>query len=456
MLHDLHWIAAHIGCTPLLDITPPEFPSKVIAKAEYCNLTGSVKDRAAFWMLREGLKSGELSASKRILEATSGNTGIALAVLGRLLGYQTTLVMSPQASRDRKEILRSAGAEVIFSNASEGSNGALLKALSLYNKDPDTWFWPNQYYNPANYLAHRATADEIFADTKGTVTHFVSATGTGGTAVGVSKRLHELKPAVQVISVEPAEELHGIEGTKHMATESVPVITVRDTKLTGIFQANRSLIDRTVFVKTEDAYDGINRLAALGLFAGLSSGANYIAACRLAEEAPGSVVVTVLPDSSDRYLSEAPWDAAYFGIAMPHTVSQAIWRHFEKTYPHEGCGLLFGRLDSHGKRQILVFEPLENLNRERAVDRYEINPKEMMGLERKHRADGLRVRGIVHSHPDHPPVPSAFDLEAAWEDLSYIICSVVNGCIVSMKSWALVDPAEEKRFREELIRITGA
>ena len=456
MIRDLHWIADHIGSTPLLDVTPTGSSSKVLAKAEFHNLTGSVKDRAAFSMIREGLESGGLSGSKRILEATSGNTGIGLAVIGKLLGYQTTLVMPPQVSRDRKEILRSAGAEVIFSNASEGSNGALLKALSLFEEDPDAWFWPNQYYNPANYLAHRATADEVYADTKGTVTHFVAATGTGGTVIGSSKRLRELKPNVQIMSVEPEEELHGIEGTKHMVTESVPVISVRNMTMTGIFQANRSAIDRTLFVKTDDAYEGINRLAALGVFAGISSGANYMAACRVAEETPGSVVVTVLPDSSDRYLSETPWDAKFVDISVPGTVSQAMWRHFQQAYPHEGCGLLFGRLDSRGKRTIHAFEPLINMNRERAVDRYEINPKEMMGLEKKHRADGLRVRGIVHSHPDHPPVPSAFDLEAAWEDLSYIIFSVVGGCIVSMKSWALEDPAEEKRFREELIRITGS
>lgn len=455
MIRDIGWIADHIGNTPLLDVTPPGCPSKVLAKAEYRNLTGSVKDRAALAMIRGGIEGGGLSKSKRILEATSGNTGIGLAVIGRLLGYQTTLVMPPQVSRDRKEILRSAGAEVIYSGAAGGSNGALLKALSLFEENPDTWFWPNQYYNPANYLAHRATAEEVFADTRGSVTHFVAATGTGGTAIGVSKRLKELKPDVLVVSVEPAEELHGIEGTKHMATESVPDITVQGRRMTGIFQSNRTFIDRTAFVRTEDAYEGINLLAAGRVFAGISAGANYMAACRIAEETPGSVVVTVLPDSSDRYLSEAPWDAKYFDVSLPHAASVAMWRHFEQAYPHEGCGLLFGRLDGLGKREVLFFEPVENMNRERAVDRYEINPREMMLLEKKYRAEGLRVRGIVHSHPDHPPLPSAFDLDAAWEDLSYIIISVVGGCVVSMKSWALEIPSEEKRFREELIRITG-
>ena len=456
MVRDIDWIAQHIGSTPLLDVTPPGLHSKVLAKAEYRNLTGSIKDRAAFAMIQEGLKNGMLSGSRRILEATSGNTGIGLAVMGKLLGFQTTLVMPPQVSRDRKEILRSAGAEIIYSDASAGSNGALMKALALFEEKPEAWFWPNQYYNPANYLSHRATAEEIYENTAASVTHFVAATGTGGTAVGVSKRLRELMPGIEVVSVEPAEELHGIEGTKHMATESVPVIIVRNTKLTGIFQANRSAIDRTLFVRSDDAFEGINRLAAQGVYAGISSGANYMAACRVAEESPDSVVVTVLPDSSDRYYSEALWNAEYFGVTIPHAVSGSLWRHFEKAYPHEGCGLLFGSLDSRGKRTILAFEPVENMNRERAVDRYEINPREMFLLEKKYRTEGLRVRGIVHSHPDHPALPSAFDLSAAWEDLSYVILSVIGGCIVSMKSWSLEIPSEEKRFREELIRIAGA
>lgn len=456
MIRDIGWIADHIGSTPLLDVTPPGLASRILAKAEYRNLTGSVKDRAALSMIREGLISGMLSGSRRILEATSGNTGIGLAVIGRLLGFQTTLVMPPQVSQDRKDILSSAGAEIIYSDASAGSNGALMKALSLFEENPDAWFWPNQYYNPANYLAHRATAEEIYNDTQGSVTHFVAATGTGGTAVGASIRLRELKPDIQTVSVEPAEELHGIEGTKHMATESVPVITINGRSHTGIFQAHRSAIGRTLFVKTDDAYEGINRLAAQGVYAGISSGANYMAAFRIAEESPGSVVVTVFPDSSDRYLSEAPWDAGYYGITVPRAVSAAMWRHFEQAYPHEGCGLLFGRLDSRGKREIHAFEPVENMNRERAVDRYEINPREMLQLEKKYRQEGGRVRGIVHSHPDHPPLPSAFDLDAAWEDLSYIIFSVIGGCIVGMKSWTLEIPSTEKRFREELIRVTGS
>lgn len=450
---DIDWISERIGNTPLLDVTPDGLASHVFAKAEYYNLSGSVKDRAALSMIREGLRSGGLLGSKRILEATSGNTGIGLAIIGRLLGFPATLVMPSQVNRDRKDIIDSAGAESVFSDPAAGSNGALLKTLALFEESPERWFWPNQYYNPANYLAHEATAEEIFRQTEGRVTHFVAATGTGGTVVGVSKRLRQLKPDVQIVSVEPAEELHGIEGTKHMATESVPVILVQGRRLTGIFQAYRSSIDRTIFVSTDDAYAGINGLAGGGVFVGISSGANYVAACRVAEESPGSVVVTVFPDSSDRYLTEAPWDPEYYGVRMPYSVSQEMRRYFEQSYPHEGCGLLFGRVESRG-RAVVSFEASENMNRHRAGDRYEIDPREMLRLEKKYRECSLKLLGIAHSHPDHPPRPSAFDLEVAWEDLSYMICSVIGGAVVSLKSWAL-DTSAGRIFREELIRLTG-
>ncbi len=448
---DIDWIAERIGNTPLLDLTPEGAESAILAKAEYFNLTGSVKDRAALSMIREGILSGLLSGSRRIIEATSGNTGIGLAVIGRLLGLQTTLVMPSQVNRDRKDILDSAGCESVFSDPAAGSNGALMKALAIFEENPDSWFWPNQYYNPANYRAHAATAEEVFRQTEGRVTHFAAATGTAGTAVGVSKRLKQLKPDVRIASVEPGEELHGIEGTKHMATEAVPQITVQGERLTGIFQSQRHAIDSTIFVSTDEAYEGLNQLAGRGIFAGISSGANYAAACRIGAEHPGSVVVTVLPDSSDRYLSEAPWNPEHYGIRMPYGVSREMRRHFEQAYPYEGCGLLFGSSDSR-LRTISSFEPCENMNRGRAADRYEINPQEMMQLEKKNRASGLKLLGIAHSHPDHPPRPSRFDLDAAWEDFSYLIFSVIAGAVVSMKSWVL-ESAADRAFREELILL---
>jgi S-sulfo-L-cysteine synthase (O-acetyl-L-serine-dependent) len=446
---DIKTLASFIGHTPLLDVTPPDCPSKIHAKAEYYNLTGSVKDRAAFFMLREGLEKGILQSPRRIVEATSGNTGIGLAVIGRLLGFSTTLVLPPQASLRRRQILESAGAELIFSDPGKGPNGALEIVSGLYQSEPDKWFWPNQYYNPVNYMAHFATADEVFQQTNGKVSHMVSATGTGGTAIGTAKRLKSLKPDVKVISVEPAEELHGIEGTKHMETEAVPVISVQGKMLAGIFEANRTVLDDTVFVTTDDAYRGINLLAGSGIFAGISSGANYMAACRIAFENPGSTVVTVFPDSSDRYLSEPLWDEKYYGITLPYQLVHEMSGYFSKAYPREGCGLLLGRR-SEGKAKIESFAPVENNNLSRAHDRYEIDPRDYRKVEREAGAKDMKIIGIVHSHPDHPAFPSVTDLETAWEDLSYLIFSVISGGVVVFKSWKLPD-GSVREFREELI-----
>lgn len=452
---DINTIASFIGNTPLLDVTPLDCPSKVFAKAEYYNLTGSVKDRAAFSMLRGGIERGVLSPSHRIIEATSGNTGIGLAVIGKLMGFSTTIVLPPQASLRRRNILEAAGAELIFSDPGKGPNGALEKTAGLYRRQPEAWFWPNQYYNPANYMAHFETADEIYRQTNGKVTHFVAATGTGGTAVGVAMRLKQLKPATVVISVEPAEELHGIEGTKHMATEAVPRLSLMGETLTGIFETNRRVLDETVFVTTDDAYKGLNILAGSGIYAGVSSGANYIAACRAASRQPGSVVVTTFPDSSDRYLSEPLWDMKYHDISLPYNLVVEMSRHFEDVYPHEGCGLLLGRKDGD-RVNIAAFSPVDNKNLDRARDRYEIDPQDYRKTEKEAGKRGLKIMGIVHSHPDHPAFPSSTDLEIAWEDLSYLIFSVIGGGVVVFKSWRLRDSAVRREFKEELILLTNA
>ncbi len=450
---DINSIASFIGNTPLLDVTPQDCPSKVFAKAEYYNLTGSVKDRAAFSMLRDGLERGVLNPSRRIIEATSGNTGIGLAVIGKLLGFETTLVLPPQISLRRRNILEAAGTELIFSDPGKGSNGALEKTAELYHRQPEAWFWPNQYYSPANYMAHFETADEIFRQTKGKVTHFVTATGTGGTAVGVAMRLKQLKSEAVIVSVEPAEELHGIEGTKHMATESVPRLSLLGETLIGIFESNRRVLDETVFVTTDDAYKGLNILADSGIYVGVSSGANYTAACRLACRQPGSLVVTTFPDSSDRYLSEPLWDMKYYDIALPYNLVLEMSRYFEGVYPHEGCGLLLGRKDG-ARVNIESFSPAENRNRDRAHDRYEIDPQDYRKIEKEAGLRGLKIMGIVHSHPDHPAFPSSTDLEIAWEDLSYLIFSVIGGGVVVFKSWRLRDVGRE--FKEELILLTNA
>lgn len=436
----------------MIDLTPPGCGAEIWAKVESHNLSGSVKDRVALGMIQKGLESGALAPGRRIIEATSGNTGIGLAVIGRLAGFPVTIVAPPQTSAERLDILRSAGAEIIFSDPLAGSNGALEKVLSIFKADPEAWFWPNQYYNQANCDAHFKTADEIYAQTGGRVTHFVAATGTGGTAIGTARGLRRLKPSVAAYSVEPAEDFHGIEGTKHMATEAVPEIELNGLKMKGIFEAGKTALDGTLFISTDDAYKGVDLLAARGVFAGISSGANYMAALRMAEQYPGGVIVTVLPDGADRYLYEKVWSRQFYGPALPRGLFREMGAYFEKCYPEEGCGLLLGvRTDSIDKPLIKRFAPVANRNANSRNDRYDIDPNDYRRVEAEARNAGLKILGIAHSHPDHPPRPSQTDLEAAWEDFSYFIFSIYGGGMVAGYSWRLADGV----FREELIDIAA-
>jgi cysteine synthase B len=448
---ELKDIEKRIGRTLLLDLTQPGAPAAVLAKVESHNLSGSVKDRPALNMLCKGIGEGYLLPGRRIIEATSGNTGIGLAVIGRLLGFPVTLVIPPQASRERQDILRAAGAEIIYSDPLAGSNGTLERVLALYKAEPERWFWPNQYYNPANFEAHYKTAEEIFEETEGQVTHFLAATGTAGTVLGTARRLKSLKPAVTVISVQPAEDLHGIEGTKHMATESVPEIELGGRRLKGIFATGKNVLDGTLFISTAEAYNGVNLLAEKGVFAGISSGANYIAALKVAEQNPRSVVVTVLPDGADRYLSEKIWDTSYYGPSLTYSLAQEMGSYFEKVYPEEGCGFLLGvSTDSANKPKIKKFIPAINRNKDHSNDRYEIAPTDYRRAEDEGKKHGLKVMGIAHSHPDHPPQPSDTDRAGAWEDLSYFIFSIYGGGMISFYSWRLINGD----FREELIDIS--
>jgi len=289
-----------VGRTPLLRVRPPAgSPAGVAiyAKAEWFNPGGSVKDRAGLAMLREGEEKGLLKPGRTILEATSGNTGIALAMLGAAKGYPVRLCLPANASKARKQILRAYGAEIIETSALEGTDGAILKARELAASEPDRYFYPDQYNNSANWRAHyRTTSEEIWQQTEGRITHFVAGLGTSGTFVGCCRRLKELSPAIRCISFQPDSPMHAIEGLKHMATAMVP----------GIY--DDSLADETLTVSTEDAHRACWRLAReQGLFVGLSSGAAWVVALRIAENARQGVVVTIFPDSGDKYLSEGPW-----------------------------------------------------------------------------------------------------------------------------------------------------
>jgi cysteine synthase B len=293
-----------VGRTPLLrlDSLSAEFPNaQFYAKAEWFNPGGSVKDRAALWMIREGESSGELRAGKIILDATSGNTGIALAMLGASLRYRVTLCIPAGASLERLRTLRAYGAELILTPAEEGSDGAIRRAREIFRANPEQYFYIDQYSNPANPRAHfETTACEIWEQTSGRITHFVAGLGTSGTFVGTTRRLKELNPAIRATSVQPDDAFHGLEGLKHMATAIVP----------GIYDA--SLADENFHIHTEDAFAMVRRLAREeGLLIGVSSGAAICACRKVAAEIPSvesAVIVTVFPDSGDRYLSERFWD----------------------------------------------------------------------------------------------------------------------------------------------------
>jgi cysteine synthase B len=296
-------LLANIGSTPCirLERLTKEVPAgvQVFAKAEHLNPGGSVKDRPALAMITDGERRGLLSKGKTILDATSGNTGIALAMIGSVLGYKVTLCLPSNASVERKRILRRYSATVIETDPARGSDGAQEEARRLFAASPEKYFYADQYNNDANWRAHyETTGPEIWEQTEGRVTHFVAGLGTSGTFTGTSRRLKDYNQRVQTISVEPNSPFHGIEGLKHMETALVP----------GIYDS--SLVDAKLEMQTEDAERMMNQLAREeGLLVGPSSGANVCAALRLARTLPsGSVVVTILCDGAERYLSESYWD----------------------------------------------------------------------------------------------------------------------------------------------------
>jgi cysteine synthase B len=294
-----------IGNTPLLRLerVPQQFPDiEICCKAEYFNPGGSVKDRAARNMILDGERSGKLNHSRVILDSTSGNTGIAYAMIGASRGYQVKLVLPANASHERKRILKAYGAEIVYSDPGEGSDGAIRVCRQIYMEDPDRYFYPDQYNNPANWKAHfETTGPEIIQQTGGRITHFVTSMGTSGTFVGVTRRLKRDLPEVKCYSAQPATGFHGLEGLKHMPTAIVP----------GIY--DETLADGNFWLETEDAYRMVRRLAREeGLLVGISSGANVHAATllarQLAERGESGTIVTVLCDSADKYLSESFWD----------------------------------------------------------------------------------------------------------------------------------------------------
>lgn len=290
-----------VGNTPLLRLSRIAREAggvEIYAKAEWFNPGGSVKDRAALRMILEGERSGGLTPHKVILDATSGNTGIAYAWIGAARGYRVKLALPENASEERKRILSAYGTELVLTDPREGSDGAIGEARRLYAADPERYFYPDQYSNPANWQAHyHTTGVEIYRQTGGRLTHFVAALGTSGTFVGTGRRLREYDPAIELISVQPDSPFHGLEGMKHMDSSIIPAIY------------DRGLADRDWAVSTEEAQEMVRLLARCeGLLVGISSGAAMAACLRLAREIRRGVVVTLFPDGGDKYLSARFWE----------------------------------------------------------------------------------------------------------------------------------------------------
>ena len=297
-----------VGNTPLVRLrrVARDFPNvEIWGKCEFSNPAGSVKDRAARRIIAEALRGGQLRPGMRLLDSTSGNTGIAYAMVGAALGVPITLVMPANVSVPRKQITGAYGVELVYSSELEGSDGAIVLAKKMAAERPDLYWYADQYSNPNNPLAHyHTTAPEIWEQTRGRITHFIAGIGTSGTIVGTSRRLHELNPKIRCIAVQPDDALHGLEGMKHLPSSIVPPIY------------DESTLDETIWMPTEEGWDVAERLAAEeGLFVGHSAGGNVAAALRVARrlrdaDEPG-VLVTILCDRGDRYFAPLKWEKHY-------------------------------------------------------------------------------------------------------------------------------------------------
>jgi len=293
-------ILSHIGNTPLVKLTriSSHCPGvEILAKAEWFNPGGSVKDRPALNMVLEGERTGKLTPGKILLDATSGNTGIAYAMIGAVKGFPVCLAMPENVSPERKKILTAYGAELVLTSQREGSDGAIRMARKLYAESPERYFYPDQYGNPANWQAHYlTTAVEIYEQAERAVTHFVTGLGTSGTFMGISRRLRELNPNIKLFSMQPDSPMHGLEGMKHMATSIVPPIY------------DPGLADGEIEISTEEAQEMVKQLACEeGLLVGISAGGNVAAALKVAKTLKSGRVVTILCDGGMKYLNERFW-----------------------------------------------------------------------------------------------------------------------------------------------------
>ena len=436
-----------IGGTPLLRLhrLEPRAGIEIYAKLECQNPGGSVKDRAALAMMLDGERSGALGHGRILLDATSGNTGIAYAMLGAARGHRVRLCVPANVTPERKRLLQIYGADLVLTDPMEGSDGAIRQARAIYARDPGRYFYPDQYSNPANWRAHfDTTAVEILEQSDDRLTHFVAALGTSGTFIGTGRRLRQERPEVKLISVQPDSPLHGLEGLKHMASAIVPSIY------------DPELADQDLRVSTEEAHDLTRQLAHKeGLFVGPSSGAALAACLQVASALSSGVIVTVFPDGGDRYLSDPLWQAtpedvvagedAPARIRIPEPQLAAIRKHAARIYPNECCGALFGQGDGVVDEAFV----LDNTFPEGQRRRFLVGPDEYRRAEARASETGRTLIGFYHSHPDHPAEPSAFDLEHAWPNLSYAIISVRQGQPKELRSWRL--RPDRSGFDEEFV-----
>jgi S-sulfo-L-cysteine synthase (O-acetyl-L-serine-dependent) len=293
-----------VGQTPLVRLhhVGRDVPgAKLYLKLEYMNPGGSVKDRPALQMMKDAIADGRLTKDKVLIDATSGNTGVAYSIFGAALGYKIALVMPQNVSQARKNITRAYGTELIFSDPMEGSDGAIRLCRKLVEEQPDKYFYSDQYRNPSNPRAHYlGTGAEILEQVGHEITHFVTGLGTSGTCMGVTRRLHEHTRKIHCVAAEPEEALHGLEGLKHMGSSIVPEIY------------DQQVPDEHMPIKTEDGWDMADRLASEeGLHVGHSTGANVFAALQLAKRQPNAVVVTIACDRGDRYFAPMRWEKHY-------------------------------------------------------------------------------------------------------------------------------------------------
>jgi cysteine synthase B len=455
-----------IGNTPLLRLTrvTRDLPAavEVYVKAEWFNPGGSVKDRPVLRIIEDAERDGRLAAGRVIVDSSSGNAGIAYAMIGAAKGYRVRLYLPANVSEERQRVLHALGAEVHYTDPLEGSDGAILAVREAVAADPERWFFGDQYNNPSNVRAHfDTTGPEVAEQTRGRITHFVAGVGTSGTLIGAGRYLRQVVSGVEIIAVEPDRPLHGIEGLKHMASSIVP----------GIYDP--TVHQRTAQIKTEAAYGMARRLAREeGLLVGQSSGAAVLGALAVGRHLGEGVIVAVCPDGADRYLSTAMWtdstvpppddlipvttrgaggQAGEFtvttmasltgsaGILITKDQVAAIVGQARQEAPHECCGLLAGRA---GRVERLF----QGTNVDHSPFTYYMDPKEVLRATKEIDAAGQDLLAIYHSHTHTAAYPSATDIaKAHYPDSLYLIISLKDPARPEIRAFVIVGDAVSEK-----------